>query len=129
MAGRLLLDSNAVIAFLANDAELRFKIVDADEVFISTTVLGELYYGAAKSSRVEENIAVVDRFARTCSVLVCTGRTAHTYGHLKAALKDKGKPIPENDLWIAAVAVENDLTLMTRDVHFESIDGLKFTSW
>lgn len=129
MAGRLLLDSNAAIAFLSNDEGLRFMIIDADEVFVSTNVLGELYFGAAKSSRVQENTSTVDQLARICPVLACTGSTARAYGYLKAALKAKGKPIPENDLWIAAVALEHDLTLVSRDDHFGHVDGLKVLTW
>ena len=73
MAGRVLLDTNAVIALLSDDQQLRVKIDDADEVFVSITVLGEFYYGAAKSTRVQENLAGIDRFAQTCPVLLCTG--------------------------------------------------------
>lgn len=129
MAGRFLLDTNAVIALLADDTALIAKIDAAEAVFTSITVLGELYFGAAKSGRVEKNLAVVDHFAQTCPILLCSGSTARTYGLIKAALKSKGRPLPENDIWIAAVARENSLILVTRDGHFQEIDGLSLEGW
>lgn len=104
MTGKVLLDTNAVIALLAGDDRLWLKIVDAEAVFVSTTVLGELYYGAAKSGKVDQNLAAVDKFAQTCAVLLGTTSTAKVYGQIKALLKTKGTPIPENDVRIAAVA-------------------------
>jgi tRNA(fMet)-specific endonuclease VapC len=129
MTGRVLLDTNAVIALLAGDKALRPEIVGAEAVFVSTTVLGELYYGAAKSTRVEANLAAIDKFAQTCAVLLCTTSTARIYGQIKAVLKTKGTLIPENDLWIAAVAWENGLTVVTRDDHFGLVEGLAVTGW
>lgn len=129
MAGRFLLDTNAVIALLADDRALIAKIDAAEAVFTSITVLGELYFGAANSGRVEKSLAVVDRFAQTCPILLCSRSTARTYGLIKAALKTKGRPLPENDIWIAAVARENSLTLVSRDGHFQEIDGLNLEGW
>ena len=129
MTGRVLLDTNAVIALLAGDQALHHQIVDAEAVFVSVTVLGELYYGAAKSSRAEDNLAAVDTFSRTCALLLATTSTARIYGQIKATLKSKGTPIPENDLWIAAVAWENGLTVVTRDDHFGLVEGLSVTPW
>jgi tRNA(fMet)-specific endonuclease VapC len=53
----------------------------------------------------------------------------NTYGEVKNALRLKGHPIPENDIWIAAVAHQHDLTLVTRDTHFDEIDNLKIIAW
>lgn len=111
MSGRLLLDTNAVISVFAQDAALQAQLYDAAEVFISIIVLGELYYGARKSSRVLDNITRIDEFAAKNTLLVCDATTAQFYGEIKNSLRAKGRPIPENDIWIAATAKQYDLTL------------------
>ena len=58
------------------------------------------------------------------TILVCDTETARQYGRIKVELRRKGRPIPENDMWIAAVALQHGLTLATRDAHFDAIDGL-----
>ena len=129
MSGRFLLDTNIVIALFAEEEAVMDRLADASEVFVSSIVLGELYYGAQKSARVEENSARIGEFAAASSVLVCDAETASAYGQVKNQLRGKGKPIPENDLWIAAVAVQNGLTLATRDGHFGEVDGLVIEAW
>ena len=60
---------------------------------------------------------------------MCDKDTAYQYGIVKNKLLDKGKPIPENDIWIAAVAMQNNLIFVTRDGHFSEIEDLKFEKW
>lgn len=62
-------------------------------------------------------------------VLGCDAETARRYGEVKNGLRQKGRPIPENDIWIAAIALQYDLTLVARDVHFGEVDGLKVEAW
>jgi len=62
-------------------------------------------------------------------VLACDTETAREYGQIKNSLRAKGKPIPENDIWIAAIAIQYDLTLVTRDGHFTEIEGLATETW
>ncbi len=71
----------------------------------------------------------MDRLIDLCPVLPLDLATAHCYGTLKAALRKKGLPIPENDLWIAASAIQYGLILATRDRHFEQIEGLQIETW
>ena len=68
-------------------------------------------------------------FAARSSVLFCDLTTAQHYGQTKNALRAKGRPIPENDLWIAAIALQYGLVLVTRDDHFSLIDGLLLANW
>jgi len=75
------------------------------------------------------NIARIDDFAARSSILGCDLTTAQQYGESKNALRAKERPIPENDLWIAAVALRYGLTLATRDDHFGQIDGLTTIKW
>lgn len=92
-------------------------------------VLGELFYGAQKSSRVEANIAQINEFAESCSVVTCDSETALLYGDIKNNLRIKGRPIPENDIWIAAIAKQYAMTLVSRDDHFKEIDDLLTLTW
>jgi tRNA(fMet)-specific endonuclease VapC len=100
MTGKLLLDTNAVISIFANDPALRACLSSAAEVFISSIVLGELYYGARKSSRVAQNLQKITELAARSAVLGCDAATAQCYGEIKDSLRVKGRPIPENDIWI-----------------------------
>jgi tRNA(fMet)-specific endonuclease VapC len=129
MNGRYLLDTNIVIAIFANDPGVQTGLANASEVFISSVVLGELYYGAYKSTRVADNIAKVSEFAASNTVLGCDGVTAQEYGRIKNGLRAKGRPIPENDIWIAATAMQHNLMLITRDGHFGEVDGLGIEAW
>ncbi len=96
---------------------------------LSSIVLGELYYGALKSTRVEVNLARLDEFARSSTVLVCDTETARHYGQIKSKLRERGRPIPENDIWIAAVAIQHRFVLATRDEHFDEVEGLPVEKW
>lgn len=129
MSGRYLLDTNIVIGLFANEPAVVQHLEDADEVLIPSIVMGELYYGAHKSSRVKENIAQLDDFASSTVVLGCDTQVARRYGEVKERLRQKGQPIPENDVWIAAIALQHDVTLITRDVHFSEVEGLKIEAW
>jgi tRNA(fMet)-specific endonuclease VapC len=129
MSGRFLLDTNVIIALFGGEAALENELGQADEVFVPAIVLGELYFGARKSGRVEENLARIDEFALISPVLACDAGTAKEFGVVKNELRRRGRPIPDNDLWIAAIARQCQLTLVTRDTHFEEIDGLKVAVW
>ncbi|MFQ6055148.1 MAG: type II toxin-antitoxin system VapC family toxin [Methanosarcinales archaeon] len=129
MNGRYLLDTSIVIALFAQEPSVQEHLEQAEEVFVTSIVLGELYFGACKSRRVEENLARVDEFAASSAVLVCDTETARRYGTIKNVLREKGRPIPENDIWIAAIAQQYDLTLVTRDAHFSEVENLKLESW
>jgi tRNA(fMet)-specific endonuclease VapC len=114
---------------LAEDPAVRRRVTEAAEVFASSIVLGELYYGARKSTRIESNVQTVDQFAAANRVLSCDSTTAQHYGEIKNFLREKGRPIPENDIWIAATAKQHDLTVASRDNHFDYIDGLSTEHW
>jgi len=127
MNGRYLLDTNVAIAIV--EREINFQDRPKAQGFLNTTVLGELYFGVEKSSRVEENLERLQRLRSVFSVLVCDDETARHYGIIRYALLRKGRPIPENDIWIAASARQHGLTLATRDGHFDDVDGLITETW
>ena len=129
MNGRFLLDTNIVIACLSNEPGVVGRIDDADEFFISSTVLGEMLYGAYNSNNVDDNIRRIKSFLSNAGLLTCDGPTSHLYGETKTELRRKGRPIPDNDIWIAASAKQHSLTLVTRDTHFDEVDGLPVIRW
>ena len=129
MSGRYLLDTNVVIAIFASDRQVHQRLREASEVFVSSVVLGELYYGARKSSHIESNLKKVEEFAAANAILDCDSTTAGHYGRVKNELRDKGRPIPENDIWIAAIARQHELTLVSHDSHFKAVDELSVEVW
>lgn len=129
MNGSFLLDTNAVIAIWAGEISLQVKLESASQVFVPSIALGELYSGARKSNRAQQNLARVDDLAASIPVLGCDAATAWQYGRIRDLLRVKGRPIPENDLWIASVAAQHGLTLITQDKHFTEVGGIQIESW
>jgi tRNA(fMet)-specific endonuclease VapC len=104
-------------------------MADAREVFVPCIAIGELYFGAYKSLKIKENLDRIDEFALNNTVLSCDTETARRYGSIKSYLKEKGQPIPENDMWIAAIAQQYTLTLVSKDTHFDLVENLKVELW
>jgi tRNA(fMet)-specific endonuclease VapC len=129
MSGRFLLDTNIVIALFGEEPAVLEQLAAAQEVFVPVIVLGELYYGARKSARADVNIARITEFASSAAVLGCDAVTAQHYGRLKNDLRIKGRPIPENDIWIAAVAEQHGLTVVSRDDHFVEVPDVARVVW
>jgi tRNA(fMet)-specific endonuclease VapC len=129
MNGRYLLDTNIIIALFADEQQIKDNLIKADEVLIPVIVIGELYFGARKSGRPIENVARIDDVVRNSVVLGCNEETAGQYGQIKNQLRSKGRPLPENDIWIAAIALQHNLVLVSRDEHFQEIDRLQVTVW
>jgi tRNA(fMet)-specific endonuclease VapC len=129
MSGEYLLDTNVIIGLLAGEPAVLENLARAEHVFVPSIAIGELCFGARKSGRVEENLALIDEFAASSVVLGCDTDTARRYGEVKNSLRLRGRPIPENDLWIAAIALQHELALATRDEHFDPIESLAVVSW
>jgi len=129
MNGRYLLDTNIVIALFANEPAAIDNLRIAEAVFVPSIVIGELYFGAYRSSRVEANLKEVEEFATYAQVLSCDAETAQHYGRIKDNLRQAGHPIPENDISIAATGLQYDLTVISRDVHFDEVVGLTVEKW
>jgi tRNA(fMet)-specific endonuclease VapC len=129
MNGKYLLDTNIVIALFDNDQSVIEQIEKADRLLIPVIVIGELYYGALKSQFTRRNFEKVENFIKANTILGCDKETALFYGNIKKELQVTGKPIPENDIWIAAIAKQYNLILITRDTHFDHIKNLKIKRW
>jgi tRNA(fMet)-specific endonuclease VapC len=128
MSNGLLLDTNIIIAILNKETSIDAHLAGRT-AFISSTVMGELHYGAYKSSRVTQNRKQIEEFVAGYIILPCDGATGELFGQIKAAQEAKGRKIPENDYWIAASAYQHDLILVTRDEHFNEVDNLMTEKW
>lgn len=129
MSGRYLLDSNILIELFRGNASVQERLDSEAQIFVSVVALGELYHGAGKSQKKDRNLAQVDAFASRVSILSCDHETARSYGGVKSRLEKRGQRIPENDIWIAATALQHGLTLATRDAHFGAVEGLAREEW
>ncbi|NJL61695.1 MAG: type II toxin-antitoxin system VapC family toxin [Methylacidiphilales bacterium] len=129
MSGRYLLDTNILIALFADEVAVKNNLAQANEVFIPSFAIGELCYGARKSGRTQANLARVDELVANSTVLGCDAETARQYGEVKNKLRLKGRPLPENDIWIAALALQYGLILVTRDAHFQEVENLQTVAW
>lgn len=125
----ILLDTNIVIELFKGNPAVTAFLETQQTVDIPFAVLGELYMGAYRSSNPKKHIKQIEAFLGNCNVLIADDETANHYALIKTALLKKGKPIPENDIWIAAVSKQFDLKLHTRDKHFKEISGLNLHSW
>jgi tRNA(fMet)-specific endonuclease VapC len=125
VSGKYLLDTNIIIALFADEAAVKSNLAQAEEVFIPSIAIGELCYGARKSRRSKENLERIDELVANTVSLGCDTETARYYGEVKDKLRLKGRPLPENDIWIAALALQHNLTLVTRDAHFQEVEHLK----
>ena len=131
MSTSYLLDSSVLVLLLKQDTTISQKLAGVERAafYVSTVALGELYYGAEHSLYVEKSRADVDAFTLTMTVLVADHATARKYGLLKHEQRAKGLMLPDNDLWIAATALQYGLTLVARDQHFTWIAELTLEQW
>jgi tRNA(fMet)-specific endonuclease VapC len=123
---KVLLDTNAYSALMRGLPSVVNKVRNAEKVLLSTIVIGELLYGFRYGGRFERNLDILQRFLDDPYVesLPATYVTADRFSLLAAALRRKGKPIPTNDIWIAAHTLEAGADLLSYDDHFSHIDGL-----
>lgn len=123
----VLVDTNAYVAFLRGDADVAEVVGYADRLYLNSVVLGELLAGFAVGNRGARNRMELTRFLESprVGVVPVTAETADSYALVYASLRRKGQPIPVNDLWIAASALEHGLALLSLDAHFAQVDGLR----
>ena len=129
ISGDYLLDTNIVSAILDAEPGLKSEASAGGSAFVPSTVVGELYYGAEKSGRRIDNLRRVERYVTGVNVIPVDHDTGRVFAQVKLGLRRKGRMIPENDIWIAAVALQYDVTLITRDGHFNEVTGLKLGRW
>ena len=127
--GKYLLDTNIVIALFSEEITVQEKARNAAVVALAPPIIGELCYGARKSEKVSENLYRINRFVQQNAFFPCDLETAQLYGTIRDQLRRKGRPIPDNDIWIAAIALQRGLILVTRDAHFDEVESLQAERW
>jgi tRNA(fMet)-specific endonuclease VapC len=119
------LDTNQAVAVL-NDSHAVIDWLNSFKLlFLPVPVIGELRFGALNSARSQENLNSIDQLLSRCQILEINAATSLIYAQLRLELKQKGRPIPGNDLWIAASCLQHSVPLATEDAHFDAVASLR----
>jgi len=110
---KCLLDTSIIIDAFRSNSAVSEKLDAMEDIYVSVTVIGELYYGAYKSENILKHLKQMQSFLDNCKILQTDIPTADVYGNIKASLAKKGRPVPENDIWIGATALRHNLPLYT----------------
>lgn len=129
MPGSYAFDTNIAVAILNDDPAATEQWENVETALLPAPVVGELLYGAHKSHRRDENIRRIANLLEETTLVPCDLPVCAEYARLKLALKELGRPIPVNDLWIAACCLATGATLVTRDNHFEGVPDLALERW
>lgn len=121
---KIALDTNIVIDIFNNKQNVIALLNSFQRIYLPVTVCGELLFGAKNSAKSQENQQKCQQFISHCDLLNIHELIAEEYAKTRKRLKDKGKPIPENDIWIAATCIVNNIPLATLDSDFNHIDDL-----
>ena len=124
---RILLDTNAYARLLAGDANVLDEVAEAEQIHLSVFVMGELMAGFRAGTKLTSNRQTLKTFLAkpTVTFLGASEETAEIFGQIKNDLRKAGTPIPINDVWIAAQAMESGAVLITFDDHFRRVPGLR----
>ena len=125
----MIADTNALSAFLAGDAAVAPTFGGAAELCIPVIVLGEYRYGLQASRGGTELLSALDELCRDARILSVDPDTARVYALVRQELRTAGTPIPENDVWIAALARQHALPVLSRDAHFDCVKKLRRFGW
>jgi tRNA(fMet)-specific endonuclease VapC len=126
MIGKNIVDANVVIDYLRGKNNLLSQLMENEVVSISVIVIGELIFGAENSVQLKKHLSQVEELLSQVNIIGVDYETSLIYGKTRAYLRKNGTPIPENDIWIAAIAIQHNLTLITNDKHFANINLLKY---
>jgi tRNA(fMet)-specific endonuclease VapC len=129
LPGSALLDTSIVVEHFRGNPEVTGALEAAHRLFVPSVVVGELCYGALRSNDFEKRWQQLLVFLQAVLIIFVDKETAFHYGHIRSALTQAGNPIPENDIWIAALAIQHQLPLATRDSHFERIASISLLNW
>jgi tRNA(fMet)-specific endonuclease VapC len=126
---KLLIDTSAYSLYRTEHADTVARIAASDSILVSPVVLGEILFGIRNGARFERNMSLLTRFLEheAVEVVPIAEVTADRYARIALQLRRQGTPIPANDMWIAAQAMEHGAELLTSDRHFEQVPGLACT--
>jgi tRNA(fMet)-specific endonuclease VapC len=125
----MILDTNALSAMADDDPGLTAVLARAEQIALPVIVLGEYRHGIARSRHRASYQSWLEALLNDCLVLDIQEPTAHCYAEITLELKRKGRPIPTNDLWIAALCRQHSFPLLSRDRHFDLVPGTKRIAW
>ncbi len=125
----MILDTNAVSALFAGEPALAEVLAAVDIPHLPVIVIGEYRYGLRRSKHRGRLGSLLDMLISEAAVLPVDEATAEHYAEIRDELRSKGRPIPENDVWIAALARQHGLPVVTRDGHFDHVEGLRRHAW
>jgi tRNA(fMet)-specific endonuclease VapC len=129
LGNSLLLDTSVVVKHFRYPTAVVEKLAVYEELYLPRPALGKLYYGAYRSGRLERSLAQIERFLDAVDLLAADKETAVFYGQIAAGLARAETPIPQNDIWIAALALQTGLPLATIDDHFDRVTNLAVLKW
>ena len=116
-----LLDTSAAIGLLNRRGDMLASLSDAERLFLPLIAVGELEVGARGSGKPQKNLDALERLLKEVSLILPDRATAATYGEIESKLRRKGRPIPTNDIWIAASAMQHGLEVLTADAHYARV--------
>lgn len=125
----MILDTNALSAAADDDPAIIPLLARADQIAIPVIALGEYRYGIAQSRHRASYAEWLKGLLHDCLVLDANEPTTHYYAEITLELKRKGRPIPTNDIWIAALCRQHSLPLLSRDRHFDLVPGIRRVGW
>jgi len=125
----VVLDTSIVVRHFRDGNALASRFAGFEELYLPQPALAELYAGAFHSARPEKNVQQIERFLEAVDVLPSDEATPELYGRIFAQLAQAGTLIPQNDIWIAAIALQSGLPLATGDNHFQHVAGLQLLRW
>jgi len=125
----VILDTNAISAWAEQNPSALSLIEAQPFLCLPVIVLGEFRFGLRGSRRRSVIEPQLDFLEQTVRVLDITRETAAVYAAVRFELRQRGRPIPENDVWIASLARQHGLSVMSQDVHFDAVPGIQRLSW
>jgi predicted nucleic acid-binding protein len=125
----MILDTNALSALLDGDAGMREILESAPDIHLPVIVLGEYRFGLIRSRARKPLEQLLDRLLKVATMLLVDDETARHYADIREELKEAGTPIPSNDIWIAALARQHELPVLSRDTHFDAVKKIRRFGW
>jgi tRNA(fMet)-specific endonuclease VapC len=125
----VILDTNAISAFADGEPAVREKIAAAPGPYLPVIVIGEYRFGLLGARDHQRRLAWLVELTRHWTVLEVSADTAAAYSEIRQTLKERGNPIPSNDVWIAALARQHNLSVLSADPHFDNVPGVRRISW
>ncbi|HEX2685600.1 MAG TPA: PIN domain-containing protein [Kofleriaceae bacterium] len=125
----MILDTNAVSGMLEGDSALEALLAREARHELPVIVIGEYRYGLARSRHRRSLLPLFEELIRESIVLSVSVETAAAYAAVRQDLRAQGTPIPENDVWISALAIEHGLDIVSRDTDFDRVAGVRRRSW